>query len=148
MKKISTLTTALVALCAITYFVLKAKAQVGIGFGIASSYATSVTSCPVSTLTGSAYLCIVVPGGTTQPSLALSVAGFNSGLPFAISGLQGPQGPQGPTGPTGATGPQGPQGIAGPVQSFGTATCPAFSISGSGSTGSITIGPKCTETTP
>jgi len=69
---------------AVHFAVTPVHAQVGIGFVVASSFSTTVAGCPASTVAGSAFLCIVVPGGTTQPSLALSVAGFNSGAPFAV----------------------------------------------------------------
>ena len=50
-------------------------AQVGIGFSVASSFSTTVAGCPASHVARRAFLCIVVPGGTAKPSLALSVAG-------------------------------------------------------------------------
>ena len=139
MKKLSILALVLAFVTATPFIFRKprADAQVGVGGNVAPDYATNIAQCPVAA--GTAYfLCIVVPGGTTQPFLALSVATFNGGAPFPIN-VAGPAGPQGP---------QGPAGPAGPVQSFGTAICPAFSVSGKGANASITIGPGCTETTP
>lgn len=61
---------------------IAASAQVGIGGAPAANFATSISQCP--TVTSGYFLCVVVPGGTAQPFLALSVAGWNSGAPFAV----------------------------------------------------------------
>lgn len=139
---------------------------VGIGGQPASAYATSMAQCP--TVTSGHFLCIVVPGGTTQPFLALSVAGFNSGAPFAVAppapvatftaaATTLPAGSQAtasitttgsnnlltigvPTGATGATGVSGAQGPPGPVQSFTQLNCPTYTLSVTG-----LLASTCTE---
>jgi hypothetical protein len=122
------------ALASALPFVWRAHAQVGIGGAPAPAFATSLAQCP--TVPTGYFLCVVVPGGTTQPFLALSVAGFNGGAPFAIqtAGIQGPAGP---------AGPPGPQGPPGPVQSFNTNNCTQWT---GGTTGVKMTG--CIQSTP
>lgn len=153
-------------------FLRHVHAQMGIGGQPAAAFATDVTKCP--TVTVGYFLCVVTPANA-QPFLALSVAGYNAGVAFAVAsqGLQGPVGPagpigqtgmpgaQGPVGPVGATGLTGPQGVAGAPGATG-ATGPqgpqgipgpvqSFGTlkcpAASVATG-VTLGPGCTETNP
>lgn len=56
--------------------------QLGIGVQPATGFSTTVAGCP--TVSSGFFLCAVLPA-SGQPSLAMSVAGYNSGAPFALS---------------------------------------------------------------
>lgn len=107
---------------------ISASAQV-LGWGNlpAAKFAQVLSDCPV--MTTGYFVCPVVPV-SGQPYLAMSVAGFQGGVPFAIVS-QGPQGPQGVQGSQGPPGPPPP---------------PNFTLTCQPATGSIPKGftAKCT----
>jgi hypothetical protein len=140
-----------VFICCVTLMALifvKAHAQsMGVGGQPASKFALQISDCP--TATSGYVICPVVPLNG-QPFIAMSVAGYNSGAPFAVAsqGVAGPKGDKGDsiTGPSGAT---GPQGVPGPVQSFGTLACPTTGAPPATTTGvGVVFGPGCKETNP
>lgn len=58
------------------------QSPLGIGVQPATGFATTLTGC--QTVSTGFNLCVVTPA-SGQPFLALSVAGYNSGAPFAVS---------------------------------------------------------------
>lgn len=83
---------------------ISAACQIGWGGIPASKFAQVLADCP--TETSGYFLCPVVPADGSQPYMAMSVAGFNGGAPFAIVS----PGQNGQNGQNGSMGPQGPPG--------------------------------------
>lgn len=109
---------------------ISAVAQIGWGGAPAATFAQTISQCP--TMTAGYFVCPVVPADGSQPFIAMSVAGYNSGAPFAVvsQGPQGQQGIQGVQGQQGAPGQSMPKSFTltclagkGTVQSGFTVKC-------------------------
>lgn len=86
MKKLTLTFTLALAVC-LVFFAGKSRGQLSIGVQPATGFAATVGGCPVAS--SGFILCTVVPTGG-QPFLALSVAGYNGGVPFSLQASGGP----------------------------------------------------------